>query len=74
MPRGSVFQHGAKALEIRICKHSAAAVKLLPLTPVSQLLQYLLIPAAVIALCIAVCVVLRKSFPRLYGLLTGGRG
>lgn len=51
-----------------------AAVKLLPLTPVSQLLQYLLIPAAVIALCIAVCVVLRKSFPRLYGLLTGGRG
>lgn len=51
-----------------------AAVKLLPLTPVSQLLQYLLIPAAVVVLCIAICMVLKKWFPRLYGLLTGGRG
>ena len=50
------------------------AVKLLPLTPVSQLLQYLLIPLAVIALCIAVCAGLKKWFPRLYSLLTGGRG
>lgn len=50
------------------------AVKLLPLTPVSQLLQYLLIPAAVIALCIALCAFLKKCLPRLYGLLTGGRG
>lgn len=50
------------------------AVKLLPLTPVSRLLQYILIPVAVIALCIALCGFLKKRFPRLYGLLTGGRG
>lgn len=50
------------------------AVKLLPLTPFSQLLQYLLIPLAVVLLCIAICGVLKKSLPRLYGLLTGGRG
>ena len=50
------------------------AVKLLPLTPVSQFLQYLLIPLAVVLLCIAICGVLKKSLPRLYGLLTGGRG
>ena len=51
-----------------------AAMKLLPLPPVSKLLQYLLIPAVVVVLCIAICMVLKKWFPRLYGLLTGGRG
>lgn len=47
--------------------------KLLPQTPVMQLVQYLGIPAAILCYCLVLSVLMKKYLPRLYGLLTGNR-
>jgi len=47
--------------------------RLLPQTMPTQLIQYFLIPAFVIALCVMAGCCLRKISPKFYGLITGGR-
>ncbi|WP_345227544.1 acyltransferase [Hymenobacter koreensis] len=42
--------------------------------PEQQLLTYLLVPLAVVTVAILVGTILRRVTPRVYGLLTGGRG
>jgi membrane-bound acyltransferase YfiQ involved in biofilm formation len=42
--------------------------------PAARLLAFILLPLAVIALCVAAGAVLRRATPGFYGLLTGGRG
>ena len=49
------------------------ALGLLPLSPLSLLLQYLLIPFVVVLFCILLSLLLRRILPRFYTLLTGGR-
>ena len=47
--------------------------KLLPQTPVMQLVQYFGIPMAIFCYCLVVSVLMKKYLPRLYGLITGNR-
>ena len=47
--------------------------KLLPQTPVMQLVQYLGIPAAIFVYCLVLSVVMKRYLPKVYGLLTGNR-
>ena len=47
--------------------------KLLPQTPLMQLVQYLGIPAAIFCYCLLVSVLMKRYFPRLYSLVTGNR-
>ncbi|MGA9470727.1 MAG: acyltransferase, partial [Candidatus Macondimonas sp.] len=42
--------------------------------PAARLLAFILLPLAVIALCVAAGAALRRATPGFYGLLTGGRG
>ena len=42
--------------------------------PAARLLAFILLPLAVIALCVATGAALRRATPGFYGLLTGGRG
>ena len=42
--------------------------------PAARLLAFILLPLAIIALCVATGAALRRVTPRFYGLLTGGRG
>jgi fucose 4-O-acetylase-like acetyltransferase len=42
--------------------------------PAARLLAFILLPLAVIGLCVATGAALRRITPRFYGLLTGGRG
>lgn len=45
----------------------------LPMSPLSLLLQYFLVPFAVVLFCILLSLFLRRFFPRFYTTLTGGR-
>lgn len=47
--------------------------KLLPQTPLLQLVQYLGIPVAIFCYCLVLSVVMKRYLPGLYGLLTGKR-
>lgn len=47
--------------------------KLLPQTPVMQLMQYFGIPVAIFCYCLVVSVLMKKYLPRLYGVITGNR-
>ena len=47
--------------------------KLLPQTPVMQLMQYVGIPVAIFCYCLVVSVLMKKYLPRLYGVITGNR-
>lgn len=47
--------------------------KLLPQTPVMQLVQYLGIPAAIFVYCLVLSVVMKRYLPKVYGLVTGNR-
>lgn len=50
------------------------AIAALQPMPSARLLAFILLPLAVIALCVATGAALRRTTPGLYGLLTGGRG
>ncbi len=50
------------------------AIAALQPMPAARLLAFILLPLAVIALCVATGAALRRITPGLYGLLTGGRG
>lgn len=50
------------------------AIEALRPMPAAMLLAFILLPLAVIALCVATGAALRKITPGFYGLLTGGRG
>jgi fucose 4-O-acetylase-like acetyltransferase len=50
------------------------AIAVLQPMPATRLLAFILLPLAVIALCVASGAVLRRITPGVYGLLTGGRG
>jgi len=50
------------------------AIAALQPMPSARLLAFILLPLAVIALCVATGAALRRVTPGLYGLLTGGRG
>lgn len=50
------------------------AIAVLQPMPSARLLAFILLPLAVIALCVATGAALRRVTPRFYGLLTGGRG
>jgi hypothetical protein len=47
--------------------------KLLPQTPLMQLVQYFGIPVAIFCFCLVVSVLMKKYLPRLYSLVTGSR-
>jgi hypothetical protein len=42
--------------------------------PYARLLTFIMVPFAIIVLCIIIATGLKKSVPRFYSLLTGGRG
>lgn len=50
------------------------ALAALRFAPATRMLAFILLPLAVIALCVATGAVLRRFAPGTYGLLTGGRG
>lgn len=50
------------------------AVRVLPQTPLWQLAQFFGIPAVVIGLCLVGGMAFKRVAPRLYGVVTGGRG
>lgn len=47
--------------------------KVLPTSALCLLLQYIFLPIIVIVGCIIIGAILKKLFPRLYGLVTGMR-
>ncbi len=49
------------------------AARLLPQNTLFQVLEAVGVPLAVIAVCVAVGVILKRYLPKLYGVLTGGR-
>jgi fucose 4-O-acetylase-like acetyltransferase len=51
-----------------------AAIGLIQPAAAARMLAFILLPLAVIALCVAVGAMLRRFAPGTYGLLTGGRG
>lgn len=51
-----------------------ASIDALQPLPGARMLAFILLPLAVIALCVATGAALRRVAPGLYGLLTGGRG
>jgi hypothetical protein len=50
------------------------AIAALQPAPAARMLAFVLLPLAVIALCVATGAALRRVAPGVYGLLTGGRG
>lgn len=50
-----------------------AFAKLLPQTPLLQLVQYLVIPIVIFGYCIALSAAMKRYLPRVYAVLTGGR-
>jgi membrane-bound acyltransferase YfiQ involved in biofilm formation len=50
------------------------AIAVLQPMPSARLFAFILLPLAVIALCVATGAALRRVTPGFYGLLTGGRG
>jgi len=50
------------------------SLKLLHPVPGGQILAYVFLPLFIIGLCIGVGTLLRSCIPKVYGLLTGGRG
>jgi membrane-bound acyltransferase YfiQ involved in biofilm formation len=42
--------------------------------PLYRILTYVFLPMAIIGLCIGVGALLRRTLPKVYGVLTGGRG
>lgn len=49
-------------------------VRVFPVTPVFQLLLYVLVPILIIIYCVTLSVLLKKYLPRFYALVTGNRG
>lgn len=49
-------------------------VRVLPQTPLWQMAQFIGIPAAVIGLCLVGGIAFKRVAPRIYGVVTGGRG
>ena len=71
----TAFSFMIYAFHVPLVAYSIDAVfDLLNQTPGYRMLTFIFLPLAVIGLCIAIGALLRRFIPKLYGVLTGGRG